>query len=262
MKIDATLTRHVDRTWDAAAELEAAGYDGLWVGETKHDPFLKSLQAADATEHVTVGTAVTVAFARSPMTLANTGFDLNPVRADGSYSGSARRSGRTSSAGSRCRGQPRPRMRELVLAMRAIWRHGHGRAPRLSRRLLHAHVDDAVLLAAAHAWGPPAVYVAGVGGRMTAVAGAVGDGFYFHPFTTDRYLRERDDASAPAGRAAAGHSGLGGVRDRRSGSPHRREDNELAAAIRGPEPDRVLRRRRLRTIPCSNSTAGAICSRN
>jgi hypothetical protein len=70
MKVDATLPKSIDRTKDAAAELAAIGYDGLWVGETRHDPFLQLLQAADATEQ---------------------------------------RSDLTSSAGSRCRGRiPRP----------------------------------------------------------------------------------------------------------------------------------------------------------
>ena len=76
MKVDATLPKEVERTKEAAADLEAAGYDGLWVGETKHDPFLQLLQAADATERVTIGTAIAIAFGRTPMTLANTAFDL------------------------------------------------------------------------------------------------------------------------------------------------------------------------------------------
>ena len=52
MKIDAMLSRNVRETEDDAAVLEAAGYDGLWVGETKHDPFLQLLSAARATRAV------------------------------------------------------------------------------------------------------------------------------------------------------------------------------------------------------------------
>ena len=76
MKVDATLTKHLEHTKQAAAELESAGYDALWLGETKHDPFLQLLQAAEATERITIGTAIAIAFARTPMTLANTAFDL------------------------------------------------------------------------------------------------------------------------------------------------------------------------------------------
>ena len=158
MKVDATLPKNIDRTREAAAELEAAGYDGLWVGETKHDPFLESLQAADATERVTIGTAVAIAFGRSPMTLASTGFDLARYTRGRFVLG----------LGSQVKphierrfsmpwSHPAPRMRELVLAMRGDLAHlAGGRATRLPRRLLHAHPDDAVLLAATARVGPSA----------------------------------------------------------------------------------------------------------
>ena len=99
-------------------------------------------------------TAVAIAFARNPMTLAQIG--LRPaarVAAAGSTSGSARRSSRTSRSGSRCSGRsPAARMRELVLAIRAIWARWHdGTQARLPRRVLHAHADDAVLQSRARA---------------------------------------------------------------------------------------------------------------
>ena len=68
-------------------------------------------------------TGVAIAFARTPMTHG----DRSPTtcswrRRAGSRSASAARSSRTSSGGSRCRGRTRrPRMREFILAMRAIW---------------------------------------------------------------------------------------------------------------------------------------------
>jgi probable F420-dependent oxidoreductase len=39
-------------------------------------------------------------------------------------------------------------------------------------------------------YGPPRVFLAGVGGIMTEVAGEVADGFLVHGFTTERYLRD------------------------------------------------------------------------
>ena len=69
-----------------AADLEAAGYDGIWASEVAHDPFLPVALAAQATEHVELGTGIAVAFARTPMTLAYLAYDLQrctrgPVRA-------------------------------------------------------------------------------------------------------------------------------------------------------------------------------------
>ena len=76
MLIDANLGGGFDDVQASAAANEAAGYAGLWTGETQHDPFLQVLQAAEATERVTLGTSIAIAFGRTPMTLANTAFDL------------------------------------------------------------------------------------------------------------------------------------------------------------------------------------------
>ncbi|WP_238428958.1 LLM class flavin-dependent oxidoreductase [Frankia nepalensis] len=73
MKIDASLSVDIEGTQSEAADMESTGYAGAWTSETKHDPFLQCLQAVMATETLTVGTAITVAFGRSPMTLANAG---------------------------------------------------------------------------------------------------------------------------------------------------------------------------------------------
>src|SRR5690242_20069207 len=76
MKIDANLPHHVEGTREEARAFEAAGYDGIWTGETKHDPFLRLLQAAEATTRVTLGTSIAIAFGRTPLTLAQTAFDM------------------------------------------------------------------------------------------------------------------------------------------------------------------------------------------
>src|SRR5687767_4640238 len=60
----------------AAREQEAAGYDAVWSAETAHDPFFPLLLAAEHTSTIELGTGIAVAFARSPMTLANVGYDL------------------------------------------------------------------------------------------------------------------------------------------------------------------------------------------
>src|SRR5438309_9028817 len=61
------------------AELESVGYDGAYVYETRHDPFLPLALAADRTTTLRLGTAIAVAFARTPMVLANVGYDLQAM---------------------------------------------------------------------------------------------------------------------------------------------------------------------------------------
>ena len=105
MKIDAMLGRDIGRTEDEAAKLEAAGYDGLWVGETEHDPFLQLHSAARVTHGTTIGTAVAIAFARTPMTMASTAFDLALSSGGRFVLGLGSQVKATSNGASRCRGR-------------------------------------------------------------------------------------------------------------------------------------------------------------
>ena len=104
---------------------------------------------------------------------------------------------------------PAPRMREMILAIRAIWDTWQNGTPlAVPRRLLHAHADDAVLHARPASdldgFGVPKIFLAGVGELMTEVAGEVCDGFLCHGFTTEKYLREVTLPALERGRAKAG----------------------------------------------------------
>ena len=122
MKVDGNLTGDWTRIPQHIKTLEAEGFDGVGTAEMNHDPFFPLLIAAEHSEKIELQTGIAVAFARSPMTLANQGHDLN------AYS-----KGRfTLGLGSQIRahitkrfsmpwGAPAPQMRELILAMRAIW---------------------------------------------------------------------------------------------------------------------------------------------
>ena len=76
MKIDGNIGMDLRSVPQNAQEVEAAGYSGAWTAETSHDPFLPLLLAAEHTEKLELGTSIAVAFARNPMTLANTAWDL------------------------------------------------------------------------------------------------------------------------------------------------------------------------------------------
>lgn len=212
MKIDTALTVDLEDTAGAAAAAERLGHHGVWVGETGHDPFLQMLRVADATTHVAVGSAVAVAFARSPMTLAASAYDL----------AGATRGRCLIGLGSQVRGhierrfsmpwsRPAARMREYVLALRAIWSTWHDGAPMDFRGEFYTHTLMTPYFAPTpHEWGPPPVLLAAVGPRMTEVAGEVADGFLLHPFSTERYLMEVTLPALARGRARAGHDDLEG----------------------------------------------------
>jgi len=75
MKVDANLLVDLADVASKVREVEAAGYSGVWTAEMAHDPFLPLMLAAQSTTAIDIGTSIAVAFARSPMTVANTAWD-------------------------------------------------------------------------------------------------------------------------------------------------------------------------------------------
>jgi probable F420-dependent oxidoreductase len=236
MQIDATLTKRFGDIGADARRLEDGSYDGIWTGETQHDPFLTMLLAAEATERATIGTAVAIAFARTPMTTANSAYDLAQLSGGRFVLG----------LGSQVKphierrfsmpwSQPAARMREYVLALRAIWASWHDGAKLDFGGEFYTHTLMTPFFAPEpHDFGPPPVFLAGVGKLMTEVAGEVCDGFFFHPFTTDEYLHEVTLPALMQGRARSGHDDFSGFEI--AGPAFAcvgRTDEELATAISG-----------------------------
>jgi probable F420-dependent oxidoreductase len=130
--------------------------------------------------------------------------------------------------------RPARRMRELMLAVRAIWACWQEEAPLDFRGEFYTHtLMTPNFTPPPHPFGPPPIYLAAVGELMTEVAGEVADGFLMHPFTSERYLREVTLPAIDRGRAKAGDGRdrpeLGGLAFVATG----RDDAELDAAIAG-----------------------------
>jgi probable F420-dependent oxidoreductase len=189
-----------------AREIEALGYDGLFTAETQHDPFFPLLLAAEHTERLELGTGIAVAFPRSPMHLANIGHDLNLYSKGRFILGlgsqiKAHIEKRFSSTWS----HPAPRMRELILAMHAIWRcWNEGETLRFEGEFYRHTLMTPFFAPRPCPYGPPKVFVAAVGEKMTEVVGEVADGMFCHGFTTEKYLREATLPAIERGLAKAG----------------------------------------------------------
>jgi probable F420-dependent oxidoreductase len=204
----ALLSTGIDDLPGTARDLESRGYAGVWASEVDHDPFLPLLAAGQATDHLTVGTAIAVAFARSPMTLATTAYDLQRYTRGRFVLGlgtqiKAHVERRFSMPWS----PPVARMREYVDALRAIWSAWQDGTPLRFQGEHYRHTLMTPMFAPdAHEWGPPPVYLAAVGPAMTRMVGEVADGLLVHGFTTERYLRERTLPALEEGLATAGRS--------------------------------------------------------
>jgi probable F420-dependent oxidoreductase len=176
---------------------EAAGYDGTWVAETSRDPFLPLAIAAEHSEKIQLGTSIAVAFARSPMTLAATANDLQQYSKGRFLLGlGSQIKPHIEKRFSMPWSHPAARMREFVLAMRAIWDCWNNRTKLEFRGEFYTHTLMTPFFdPGPNPFGPPKVYLAGVGELMTEVAGETCDGFIAHGFTTAKYLR---DVTIPA----------------------------------------------------------------
>ena len=190
----------------AAAEAQDLGYRGVWYGETAHDPFVSVALAASATSRIELGTGVAIAFARSPMTLAVTANDLQAVSRGRFVLGlGSQVKPHITRRFSMPWSHPAARMREFVLAMRAIWRCWHHGEPLDFQGEFYSHtLMTPFFNPGPNEWGPPPVFIAGVGDLMTEVVGEVADGFMCHGFTTERYLREVTLPALERGRTKAG----------------------------------------------------------
>jgi probable F420-dependent oxidoreductase len=191
---------------ELAVDAEKRGYDAIWFGETSHDPTVSIAMAARATSRVMLGTGVTIALARSPMTLAVTANDLQLVTEGRLMLGlGSQVKAHVTRRFSMPWSQPVGQMREFVLAMRAIWRSWHEGEPLDFQGDYYSHtLMTPFFNPGPNPYGPPPVLLAGVGAKMTGVAGEVADGFMCHGFTTERYLREVVVPSLRAGRERSG----------------------------------------------------------
>src|ERR1700710_971667 len=192
MKVDGGLDSRLDTVGPKAKELEDVGYDGAFSAETSHDPFFPVLLGAEHTERLELGTGIAVAFARNPMIMANIGYDLQAYSKGRCILGlgsqiKAHIEKRFSMEWS----HPAPRMREFILAMRAIWSAWNDGEKLDFQGDFYRHtLMTPFFNPGPNPYGAPKVFLAAVGEKMTEVAGETADGLLVHGFTTERYLRE------------------------------------------------------------------------
>lgn len=187
---------------------QARGFDGVFSADTAHEPFLPLAAAMQAVPEMDYGTAIAVAFARSPMVVAQTAWDL------ASLSGGRFMLG----LGSQIRphivrrfsmpwDSPGPRMREYLAAVRAIWNtFQHGTALSFQGDFYQFSLMTPFFNAGPIDTPDVPIYLAGVGPYMTKLAGEVADGLHAHPFHTVRYLDEVVQPAIDAGAALAGRT--------------------------------------------------------
>jgi len=206
MDVDGGLGFDPSKVIESARLAERVGYDGIWSAETSHDPFLPLVLAAEHTERIQLGTGIAVAFARNPMSLAVLANDLQTLSKGRFMLGlGSQIKPHIEKRFSMTWSHPAPRMRELIMAIRAIWASWSGRSRLAFRGEFYRHTLMTPMFdPGPNPFGNPRIFLAAVGEKMTEVAGEVADGVLAHGFTTERYLREVTVPALERGLAIAG----------------------------------------------------------
>jgi probable F420-dependent oxidoreductase len=175
-----------------ARSAERLGFDGLWTMESQHDPFIPLTLASQTTSRITLGTAIAVAFARSPTITAHTSWDLQALTRGRFILG----------LGTQVRGHierrfglkwesPGPKLREYILALRAIWDcWQHGTPLSYTGKFYHLTLMTPFFSPDVSDYSRPPIYIAGVNPYICRLAGELCDGFHVHPLHSVKYLRE------------------------------------------------------------------------
>jgi probable F420-dependent oxidoreductase len=209
MKIDRVLdVSDIATSAAQAAEAESAGYDGVFTAEGQHDPFYPLVLASTSTTRVDLGTAVAIAFARSPMTVANTGYDLQLLSQGRFILGlGSQIKPHITRRFSMPWSHPARRMREYVLAVRAIWACWQDGVPLNFQGEFYSHTLMTFMFSPPpNPYGNPKIWLAGVGDAMVETAGEVADGLVCHPLISPRYLYDAVKPALAAGLARREHT--------------------------------------------------------
>ena len=206
MKIDTSLLYDPVRVGGMAQALEDAGFDGGYTFEGQSDPFITTSAAAMNTSRMQLMTSIAVAFARNPMSLAYLGNDLQNLSGGRFILGlGAQIKAHIERRFSMPWSKPAARMREMVLAIRAIWDSWDSGSTLDFQGEFYRHtLMTPMFVPPASEFARPGIYLAGVGPRMTEVAAEVGDGYFLHPFNTARSMDELSLAAVARGLERAG----------------------------------------------------------
>jgi probable F420-dependent oxidoreductase len=192
MRLDARIeTQDLRAIPDLVQAAERLGIDGVWFNETAHDPFLGSTLAVEHTARVSVGTAIALAFVRSPTTLAYLAWDLARLSGGRFILGlgtqvRAHVERRFGMAWDR----PAARLRDTVAAIRAVWQAWREGTPLRHRGPFHSLSLMTPFFTPPPFEGAIPIYLAAVNPAMCRLAGEIADGLHVHPFHTPAYLRE------------------------------------------------------------------------
>ena len=183
--------------------VEDAGFESCWAAETTNTSFITAAAAISATARIKVGTAIALAFPRSPTITAMTAWDLDELSGGRFLLGLGSQVKRVNEQRFSVKFEhPAPKLKEYVKALRTVWAANRG------EKVEHRGRFYTITMPTFHGQPQPErrdvpVYLAAVNPGMARVCGEVADGLLAHPIASPQYLKEviRPAIAEGAGRA-------------------------------------------------------------
>ena len=207
--IDTTLTATtIGEIASTAKAAERLGFTGMVTAEAQHEPFLPLMIASEHAPRLDLLTGIAVAFPRSPMITAYTAWDLQRYTNGHFFLGLGTQvKGHNERRFSVPWDRPFPRLREIVLALRAIWSAWqNGTRLNFQGEFYHFDLMTPFFSPGPHDHPHPPIYVAGVNRHICRLAGELCDGFHVHPLHSPKYVREVVKPWIAEGAAKAGRN--------------------------------------------------------
>jgi probable F420-dependent oxidoreductase len=173
-----------------AKMVEDAGFESCWAAETTNTSFITAAVAVQATEKINVGTAIALAFPRSPTITAMTAWDLDELSGGRFILGLGSQVKRVNeNRFSVPFEHPAPKLKEYAEVLRTVWAANRG------EDVIHEGRFYNVTMPTFHGQPQPnrrdvPIYFAAVGKVMARVCGEIADGLIGHPLASSRYLEE------------------------------------------------------------------------
>lgn len=186
-------SQHLADMQQLAGEIEKAGLDGIWLTEGGRTAYLNCATAALATKQLTIGTAIALAFPRSPMITAQVAWELADATAGRFVLGIGTQvKAHIERRFSMPFDPPGPRLKEYVLALRAIFEAFQNSSPMKFEGRYYNHEMWGTT------WNPGPIqhpnvpiYISAVRPWMCRMAGEVADGIHLHPFHSPDYIKNQ-----------------------------------------------------------------------
>jgi probable F420-dependent oxidoreductase len=185
------ISRTAAGAQDVARRVQQAGFERLWLPESVQPVFSVCTASALAAPDLAQGTAVAVAFARSPMVSAQAAWMLAQETGGRFVLGlGSQVKAHVERRYSAPFAKPGPRMREYVESVRAIFAAFRGAPLGYHGRYYDFSLLPDIWSPGPMKWPDPPVYVAGVRPWMCRMIGEVADGMLVHPLNSARYLHD------------------------------------------------------------------------